>query len=225
MLVVGQGKICVSKLSSTLTSSRERRLTSRCLSARTPKPSAKTRSLSKVKVTDFSVKNLDIPLLHTSRNPFCGQRSSPRAFSSQLSARVHFEGVNGRETNFPPICVNPTNLHKPKLNLLPSLSPHHALWLVWPQPDGLFPKFCLVNVIIWPYNWEWEWMDLGFKWEITPSCLRRKSFSSQMCVWTCMRMCSLVHVTTKLCLFATKTDKFQAANFSLYLVWCVQNTW
>lgn len=136
MPVVGQSKLCVSKLLYTLTSSREGCLTSRCLSARTPKPSAKMRRLSKVKVTDFSIRNLDIPLLHTFCNLFCGWRSSPQAFSSQRSAHaLILRGSMAEELAFPLICVSPTNLPKPKLNLLPSLSPHHALWLVWPQPE------------------------------------------------------------------------------------------
>ena len=154
MLVVGQGKLCVSKLLYTLyTSSREGCLTSRCLSARTPKPSAKMRSFSKVKVTDFSIGNLDIPPLNASHYLFCGQRSSPQAFSSQLSAHTFIlKGPLADRPAFPSICASPTNLHKPKLNLLLSPSPHHALWLVWPQPEGLFPKLCLMNVIIWSHN-------------------------------------------------------------------------
>lgn len=196
MLVVGQGKLCVTKLSYTLTSSRKC-LASRRLPARTAKPSAKMRSLSKGKVTDFSVRNLGTPLLHTPHSLFCGQRSSPQAFSSQLSAHAFILRASTAETPaFPSIRVSPTNLHKPKLNLLPSPFPY--LWLVWPQPEGLFPKFCQVNVTIRPYNWEREWMDLGSKWEVTPSCLRRKSFTSHVRVWTCAHVRSPMHVTDQI---------------------------
>ena len=146
----------------------------------------KMRSLSNITDTDFSIRNLDIPMLHTSHKLFCDRRPRSQAFSSQLNAHaLILRGSMAERQDFPSIRASPANLHKPKLNLLPSLSPYHVLCLVWPQLEGLFPKFCLTNVFIWPYNWEWEWMDLSFKWEITPSCLKRKSFISHMCVDMC----------------------------------------